>query len=343
MKVLVTGGAGYIGSAVTEELVNNGYTVIVLDNLQQGHRDAIPPEADFVMADICDTGTLEHIFKRFNITAVIHLAADSLVGESMTDPGKFFQNNVASGIIMLNAILKSGVRKFVFSSSAAVYGDPETVPIREAHPKRPTNAYGDSKLMFERILAWCGLAYGLVHVSLRYFNAAGATVLSGEAHHPETHLIPNILRTALDRSGSVPVFGTDYSTKDGTCIRDYVHVADIARAHLLALEKLDSLRAKAYNLGNGNGYSVMEVIETARRVTDSDIPVKLCDRRAGDPGQLVASSDLARTELGWAPRFELDTIIESAWQWMLRHPAGYGSQESEPAVTGERIRKSGRP
>jgi UDP-glucose 4-epimerase len=343
MKVLVTGGAGYIGSAVTEELVNNGYNVILLDNLQQGHRDAIPPEADFVMADICDTGTLEHIFKRFNITAVIHLAADSLVGESMTDPGKFFQNNVANGIVLLNTMLKHKVKRFVFSSSAAVYGNPETIPISEDHPKRPMNAYGDSKIMFERILQWYGTAYGLQHVSLRYFNAAGATLLCGELHHPETHLIPNVLKAALDSSISVPVFGTDYPTNDGSCIRDYIHVADIARAHLMALEKIDSLRAKAYNLGNGNGYSVLDVIETARRVTHSDIPVKLCDRRAGDPGQLVASSDLARTQLGWAPRFELDTIIESAWQWMLRHPAGYGSQQREPAVTGERTRKAGRP
>jgi len=337
MNVLVTGGAGYIGSAVAEELVDNGCHVIVLDNLQQGHRDAIPAKANFVLADIGDTTTLEHILQQFGITAVMHLAADSLVGESMTDPGKFFQNNVANGLVLLNTMLKNGVRKFVFSSSAAVYGNPETIPIPEDHPKSPVNAYGDSKLTFERILEWYGLAYDLQYISLRYFNAAGATLLSGEAHHPETHLIPNILRAALNGSSSVPVFGTDYSTKDGSCIRDYIHVADIAKAHFMALEKLDGLRAKAYNLGNGNGYSVLEVIETARRLTGADIHVKFCSRRAGDPGILVASSDLARTEMGWTPKFELEAIIESAWKWMLRHPGGYGSRESKPAAIGGRV------
>jgi UDP-glucose 4-epimerase len=318
---------------VAEELVDNGYHVVVLDNLQQGHRDAIPPQAEFVMADICDVDSLEHIFRTFDISVVVHLAADSVVGESIGEPGRFFMNNVASGIIMLNTMMKSGVRKFVFSSSASIYGDPETTPIAEDHPKRPVNPYGESKLMLEKILEWYGSAYGLAHVSLRYFNAAGATLLSGEAHRPETHLIPNILRAALDRSGSVPVFGTNYRTRDGSCVRDYIHVADIARAHLLALEKLDGLRGRAYNLGSGSGYSVLEVIETARRVTGIDIPVKLCDRRAGDPGELVAGSDLARAELNWRPRFALEIMIESAWQWVLQHPAGYGSQLCEAPIT----------
>lgn len=341
MNVLVTGGAGYVGSAVVEELLNNGHGVVVIDNLQQGHWDAVPAKAEFSLTDVCDASTLEDVFQRFNVTAVMHLAADSLVGESMTDPGKFFQNNVANGIVLLNTMLKSGVRKFVFSSSAAVYGNPEIIPIPEDHPKKPVNAYGDSKLMFERILDWYGLAYGLQHVSLRYFNAAGATALSGEAHHPETHLIPNILKAAIN-GGSVAIFGIDYPTKDGSCVRDYIHVADIARAHLLALEKLDSLRAKAYNLGNGNGYSVLEVIETARRVTGSDIRVELCARRAGDPGELVSSSDLARIEMGWEPRFELEAIIESAWKWMLCHPARYSSKECESAVTEEKWRRAER-
>jgi UDP-glucose 4-epimerase len=326
MNVLVTGGAGYIGSVVTEELLESGYHVIVLDNLQQGHREAIPTKAKFVLADVSDVINLEDVFQRFKINAVMHLAADSIVGESMADPAKFFQNNVANSIVLLNTMLKSGIRKIVFSSSAAVYGNPEIVPIKEDHPKRPVNAYGDSKLMFERIMGWYGLSYGLQHVSLRYFNAAGATTLSGEVHHPETHLIPNILRAALNVSDSVAVFGNDYPTKDGSCVRDYIHVADIARAHLLALEKLDSLRAKAYNLGNGDGYSVFEVIETAKRVTGSDIRVRLCDRRAGDPGELVASSELVRNELGWTPQFELEAIIKSAWKWLLKHPAGYSSK-----------------
>lgn len=337
MNVLVTGGAGYIGSVVTEELVNNGYHVIVLDNLQQGHREAIPAKTDFILGDIDDTSTLERIFRQFNITAVMHLAADSLVGESVTDPKKFFQNNVVNGLVLLNTMLKNDVREFVFSSTAAVYGNPEIIPISEKHTTKPVNAYGDSKLMFEKILEWYGVAYGLQHISLRYFNAAGATKHGGEAHHPETHLIPNILRVALEQSGSVSIFGTDYSTKDGNCIRDYIHVADIARAHLTALEKVDSLGAKAYNLGNGNGYSVLEVIETARRVTGFDIPVKFCDRRSGDPAELVASSDLARTDLDWEPRFGLEAIIESAWRWLLRHPAGYNSRESKPAAIGERV------
>ena len=334
MYVLVTGGAGYIGSVVTEELINDGYKVVVLDNLQQGHREAVSKKADFILGDVGYSLSLERIFQQFDITAVMHLAADSLVGESMTDPRKFLQNNVVNGLALLNAMLKKCVRKFIFSSTAAVYGSPEIIPISEKHTTKPVNAYGDSKLMFEKMLELYGMAYDLQHVSLRYFNAAGATKQAGEAHHPETHLIPSILRVALDQSGSVSVYGTDYPTKDGSCIRDYIHVADIARAHLIALEKLERLSAKAYNLGNGNGYSVLEVIETARRITGFNIPVKLCDRRAGDPGKLVASSNLAKTELGWEPRYKLEAIIESAWQWMLQHPEGYVSKDYELTLTG---------
>jgi UDP-glucose 4-epimerase len=337
MNVLVTGGAGYIGSVVAEELVNNGYSVIVFDNLQQGHREAIPVTANFVYGDIGDEAILERTFQRFNISAVMHLAADSLVGESMTNPVKFFQNNVANGIVLLNAMLQHNVKRCVFSSSAAVYGNPEAIPVTEDHPKNPVNSYGDSKLMFEKILEWYGSAFGLQHISLRYFNAAGATLLCGEMHHPETHLIPNVLRAALDGNMAMTVFGTDYPTKDGSCIRDYIHVGDIARAHIMALEKLGSLKSKAYNLGNGNGYSVLEVIEAARRVTRSVIPVKISDRRDGDPAELVASSDLAKIDLNWEPRFGLEAIIESAWRWLLRHPAAYNSREIKSVTIGGRV------
>jgi UDP-glucose 4-epimerase len=337
MSILVTGGAGYIGSAVAEELVHTGYHVVVVDNLQQGHADAIPPTAEFVLADLGDTAALECTFERFNITAVMHLAADSIVGESMTHPGKFFGNNVANGIALLNAVLKNGVGKFIFSSSAAVYGNPHATPIPEDHPKRPVNAYGDSKLMFERILEWYGLAYGLQHVSLRYFNAAGATRSCGEDHRPETHLVPNVLRAALDGSNPITVFGVDYATKDGSCVRDYVHVGDIARAHVLALEQIDRLRTRAYKLGNGSGYTVLEVIEAARKVTGSEIPFRIVDRRTGDPHELVASSQLAKTELGWRTRFDLEAVIGSAWQWMLRHPKGYSPGDCKMTTNGGEV------
>ena len=326
MNVLVTGGAGYIGSVVAEELVDSGHHVIILDNLQQGHIDAVPAEAEFILADIGNGTTVDSVLQRFNIAAVMHMAAETVVEHSMTDPRRFFQNNIAKGLVLLDAMLKNGIRRIIFSSSAAVYGNPETIPIEENHPKKPLNAYGDTKLMFEKILEWYGWAYGLQHVSLRYFNAAGATDLSGEEHNPETHLIPKVLQAALDKSKTVTVFGTDCATRDGSCVRDYIHVADIARAHLLALDKLDHLTVRAYNLGNGNGYSVLEVIDTATRVTGSDIRVTLCDRRAGDPGELVASSELARAEIGWKPQFELEAILESAWKWTLKHPAGYGCE-----------------
>jgi len=354
MKVLVTGGAGYVGSIVAEELLNGSYDVLVLDNLQQGHRGAVPRGAEFVCADIGDPASLEDMFRRYKFDAVMHMAAETVVEFSITDPRRYFQNNVVGGLNLLEAMRKYQVHKLVFSSSAAVYGEPQATPIEEAHAKVPVNAYGESKFMFERILDWYGRAYGLKHISLRYFNAAGASKLLGEDHRPETHLIPNILKAALFKSsisnpqpqgpgtrdsGFVSIFGTDYPTKDGTAIRDYIHVVDIARAHILSLEKLESpapspqslgagdwgLGARAYNLGNGEGYSVLEVIETAKKVTGIDIPVKMGARRFGDPAVLVASSNLAKTELGWKPRFpELESIIESAWIWMREHPEGYG-------------------
>ena len=345
-NILVTGGVGYVGSIVTEELLNKGYRVIILDNLQQGHKEAILPEAEFVLADICEAQALDDVFHRFEIDAVMHMAAETVVEYSMTDPKRYFHNNIVGGIDLLDAMLKHKVYKFVFSSSAAVYGDPESIPIEEDHRKLPVNSYGESKLMFERILEWYGKAYGLKHISLRYFNAAGATKLLGEDHHPETHLIPNVLKAALpessrfkvqgSKSGSedikhrtlniepVKLFGTDYPTKDGSCVRDYVHVIDIAQAHILALETIEQLSGTAYNLGNGEGYSVLEVVEAARKATHAEIPVKISPRRAGDPAVLVASSRRAKEELGWRPKFpELEAIIESAWEWMRKHPTGY--------------------
>ena len=324
MNILVTGGAGYVGSVVVEELLKQGYEVIVLDNLQQGHQGAILPEAKLAIADICDARALDQVFRGYQIDAVMHMAAETVVEYSMTDPKRYFHNNIVGGINLLDTMLKYQVDKFIFSSSAAIYGEPQGTPIEEDHPKLPVNSYGESKLMFEHILKWYGRAYGLKHISFRYFNAAGATGLLGECHLPETHLIPNILKAALEKSNPVSIFGTDYPTKDGSCIRDYVHVIDIAQAHILALEKIDGLSSKAYNLGNGEGYSVLEVLEAARKVTGAEIPVKICPRRAGDPAVLVASSTRARKELGWKPEFPgPETIIESAWMWMKRYPKGY--------------------
>jgi len=341
MKILVTGGAGYVGSIVAEGLLKDGCDVLVLDNLQQGHRGAVPEGAEFVSADICDPASLEDVFRRHKFDAVMHMAAETAVEFSITDPWRYFQNNVVGGLNLLEAMRKHQVHKLVFSSSAAVYGEPESTPIVEEHPKAPINAYGETKLMFERILGWYRKAYGLKYISLRYFNAAGASKLLGENHRPETHLIPNILKATLIQppipnpqpqgpetrdSGFVSIFGTDYPTKDGTAIRDYIHVVDIARAHILALEKLEDLSGRAYNLGNGEGYSVLEVIETAKKVTGIDIPVKVGARRLGDPAVLVASSNLAKTELSWKPQLpELGGIIESAWIWMREHPDGYQS------------------
>lgn len=326
MKILVTGGAGYVGSIVAEELLKDGYQVLAPDNLQQGHKEAVPEGAEFVPADICDADSLEEVFRRYRLDAVMHLSAESTVECSLTDPVRYFWNNVIGGLHLLEAMRRHQVDKLVFSSSAAVYGEPQATPIEEAHTKVPVNAYGESKLMFERILSWYGKAYGLKHISLRYFNAAGASKLLGEDHRPETHLIPNILKAALNSAPPVAIFGTDYPTKDGTAIRDYIHVVDIAQAHILALEKLEDLSGRAYNLGNGEGYSVLEVIEEAKKVTGVDIPMKVCARRLGDPAVLVASSNLAKTELSWKPQFpELGGIIESAWIWMREHPDGYQS------------------
>ncbi len=330
MKILVAGGAGYIGSVVCAELLAAGQRVVVYDNLSRGHRAAVPPGAELVVADTADRAALDEVFARHRIDAVMHFAALIEAGESMKHPELFFRNNSASSLTLLEAMLHHGVDRIVFSSTAALYGEPEAIPIRESDPLRPANPYGESKLLVERILEWFHRIHGLGYASLRYFNAAGAAKDLGEAHQPETHLIPLVLQAALGARDSVSIFGTDYPTADGSCIRDYIHVADLAQAHLLALEALKKPRAKLiYNLGNGRGFSVREVIAAARRVTGRNIKAVEAPRRAGDPAVLVAGSEAIRHELGWRPQYpELETIIETAWAWHRRHPAGYHSAAS---------------
>lgn len=338
MNVLVTGAAGYIGSIVTEQLLHEGHSVVAVDNLTQGHREAVHEKAEFVEADLANAQALDGIFGRHSLEAVVHLAADSIVGQSMTDPGRVFRNNVINGMNLVDTMLRHGVGKLVFSSSAAVYGEPEEVPIGEDCICRPVNPYGESKLILERILHWYGRAYGLTPISLRYFNAAGASDRFGEDHDPETHLIPNVLKVALGQVDEVSVFGTDYDTRDGTCIRDYVHVTDIARAHVLSLKRLDRDGVcEVYNVGNGMGYSVLEVIEAARKVTGVDIRRSSYPRRQGDPAALVAGSELARSVLGWQPEFsDIEIVVKSAWDWQKNHPYGYAPGEGAESSGRER-------
>jgi UDP-glucose 4-epimerase len=324
MRVLVTGGAGYIGSVVTEELLRDGHDVVVYDNLSRGHREAVAPAAKFLHAEIADAATLSHTFRQNRIEAVVHMAADSLVGESVGNPARYYQNNLVTGLGLLDAMRECELTRIVFSSTAATYGEPPEQPIQESAPTNPTNPYGASKLAFEQALRWYDRAYGLRYATLRYFNAAGASANYGESHDPETHLIPLALQAAAGKRPHVEIYGDDYPTTDGTCVRDYVHVIDLARAHILALEKLAS-GSTIYNLGcGGEGYSVRSVIEAARDVTGREIVARVAPRRAGDPPTLVASSDRIRNELGWQPQQQdLHTIIESAWKWMLDHPNGY--------------------
>jgi UDP-glucose 4-epimerase len=319
MRIVVTGGAGYIGSVVTEELIAQGHSPLVLDNLSKGHRDAVVSGADFLQLDLRDGAEVARALHDFGAEAVVHLAADSLVGESMTEPSKYYRNNVLGGLALLDAMREAEVMRLVFSSTAAVYGEPEEQPIRETARTQPTNAYGETKLAFEHALRWYAHAYGLSSISLRYFNAAGASERNGERHSPETHLIPLVLQAASGESGPVTVFGDDYPTRDGTCVRDYIHVKDLARAHIVALPALEQPGiCRAYNLGcGGGGYTVREVIDTASRVTGVQIPTRYAARRPGDPAVLVASSDRIREDLGWQPQFQqLDTIVASAWRWM---------------------------
>lgn len=326
MKVLVAGGAGYIGSQVALDLARNGHQPVVIDNLSKGHRAAVKA-GRLVEGDLSDFNLVKKVLTEEKIEAVIHLAAYSLVGESVLDPGKYFQNNIANGIILLDAMRACGVKFFVLSSTAAVYGEPESTPITEEHPKKPTNPYGFSKLTLEGILEAYDRAYGLRYISLRYFNAAGADPEAeiGEDHHPESHLIPIVLQTALGTRDSIQLFGTDYPTTDGTCVRDYIHVADLSQAHLLALKSLsEGAPSNIYNLGNGHGYSNLEVIETARKVTGKEVKVIQAPRRPGDPAILVASSERIKRELRWNPKYpKLEEIISTAWNWHQKHPDGF--------------------
>ncbi len=322
MKIFVTGGAGYIGSNCVEQLILRGDDVVVFDNLTEGHRKAVHPRARLIEGDLRDPQSIGPALLAEKPEAVMHFAANALVGESMQNPSKYFQNNVVGGLNLLDATVAAGTRKFVFSSTCATFGMPERVPIDETVPQRPINPYGESKLMFEQMLRWYDRIHGLRFVSLRYFNAAGASETYGEDHRIETHLIPNVLAVALGTRAEVEIYGDDYETPDGSCVRDYIHILDLADAHLRALGREESA---FYNLGTGGGNSVFEVVECCRRITGHAIPAKVKPRRPGDPPRLVASSGKIEAELGWRPRFQsLDAIVASAWAWHQRHPAGYG-------------------
>jgi UDP-glucose 4-epimerase len=325
MRVLVVGGAGYIGSVTVSELLASGDEVTVFDNLSTGHREAVPAKARLVSGDVRDEAALIQLFDSAQFDAVIYYGGLIAAGESMQRPGLYFDHNVSGVIALLNTMVAHSVLRFVFSSSAAVYGEPEAVPITEDQPLRPVNPYGETKATIERLLGWYDSQCGLHSVSLRYFNAAGATATLGEDHKPETHLIPIVLQVALGQREHVPLFGSDYPTPDGTCIRDYVHVSDLAEAHLLAMQRCE-IGSGVYNLGVGHGFSNLEVVEAARRITGHPIPVRNEPRRAGDPASLVASAEKAKAELGWRPKItELEEIVASAWTWHKNHPNGYGS------------------
>jgi len=321
MNVFVTGGAGYIGSICVEELINAGHTVTVLDNLTEGHRSAVDSRARFIQGNLGDPELVNRSLRETQPEAIIHFAANALVGESMENPGKYFRNNVAYGLELLDAAVKNGVKKFVFSSTCATYGPPDMVPMTEDLPQRPINPYGESKLMFEKMLQWYEKIFGLEFVAFRYFNAAGASQKFGEHHRIETHLIPNVLKVPLGQAGECQIFGTDYPTPDGTCIRDYIHIVDLAQAHILAMQPG---RQGFYNLGNGEGYSVREVIGMCEKISGKKIPAIEKPRRPGDPPRLVASAERAIKELGWKPKFpKLEDIVSTAWAWHKAHPNGY--------------------
>ena len=328
MAILVLGGAGYIGSHTVYELIDAGRDVVVVDNLLTGFRQAVHPKARFYQADIRDRAAMDKVFEAEDIEGVVHFAASSQVGESMTDPLKYYDNNLYGTTVLLQSMVAHGVKKIVFSSTAATYGEPESVPILESDKTVPTNCYGETKLAMERMMSWVSRAHGLKYVALRYFNACGAHISGaiGEAHDPETHLVPIILQVPNGKRDHVSIFGDDYPTKDGTCVRDYIHVSDLAQAHVLALDYL--LKGgdnNVFNLGNGVGFTVKEVIDTARAVTGHPIPAQVSPRRAGDPAQLIASSAKAVEVLGWKPKYnDLSTIISTAWKWHQSHPDGYG-------------------
>lgn len=328
MKVLVLGGAGYIGSHTVYALIEAGEQVVIIDNLLTGYEEAVHPDATFYKGDIRDREFLDSVFeKEKDIDAVIHFAASSLVGESMTNPLKYYDNNMYGTMVLLQALVAHGIDKVVFSSTAATYGEPENLPILESDRTFPTNTYGETKLSMEKMFKWVSQAHGLRYVSLRYFNACGAHVSGeiGEAHNPESHLIPLILQVPNKKRDHISIYGDDYNTKDGTCVRDYIHVTDLAQAHILAVKYLmEGNQSDVFNLGNGIGFTVKEVIETARKVTGDPIKAEVEGRRAGDPAFLIASSEKAKTVLGWNPQFaDLETIISSAWKWHKAHPNGY--------------------
>lgn len=322
MKILVVGGAGYIGSICAELLLDQGHEIAVFDNLSEGHRAAIDRRARFIEGDLQDRQAIDSALAAAQPEAVMHFAASALVSESMRDPSKYFRNNISNGLNLLDAMAAAHIERIVFSSTCAIFGPPERVPIEETAPTRPINPYGESKLTFEKILRWYNQIHGLKFVSLRYFNAAGASAKFGEDHRLETHLIPNVLKVALGQKPHVEIFGTDYETSDGTCIRDYIHIVDLARAHILAL---GAAKSEFYNLGTGGGSSVREVIDACREITGEKIDTVERPRRPGDPPRLIASSDKIKNELGWQPQFQsLDAIIESAWKWHQKFPHGYG-------------------
>jgi UDP-glucose 4-epimerase len=325
MTVLVTGGAGYIGSVAVELLADAGHKVVVFDNLIKGHKGAIDPRVTFVEGDIADLPLLERTLKEHQVDAVMHFAAHSLVGESMENAAKYFTNNVSASVTLVEAMIRAGTTMLVFSSSAATYGMPRSSPIKETDPTAPINPYGESKLLFEKMLRWFDEVHGVRFVSLRYFNAAGASEKYGEVHDPETHIIPIVLQAALGQRPHVQIYGGDYETPDGTAIRDYVHVIDLADAHILALEWLaGGGESQIFNLGNGSGFSVQEVVEAARKVTGREIPAQIGPRRSGDPPVLVASSEAIISKLGWKPKYAgLEEIIGTAWKWHQSHPLGY--------------------
>lgn len=327
MSILVLGGAGYIGSHAVDQLITKGYKVIVIDNLLTGHRQAIHPQAKFYEGDVRDKPFVQEVFKKEKIEGVIHFAASSLVGESVEKPLKYFNNNVYGMQVLLEVMQENDVKHIVFSSTAATYGEPKESPIVETTPTNPKNPYGESKLMMEKMMKWCDEAYGMKYVALRYFNVAGAKsdASIGEDHTPETHLVPIILQVALGQRSALSIFGDDYDTPDGTCIRDYVHVEDLIAAHILALEYLKAgNKSDVFNLGSNSGYSVKEMLEAAREVTGKEIPAIVAPRRAGDPSSLVASSQKAKEILGWQPVYtDVKKIIETAWNWHVSHPNGY--------------------
>jgi UDP-glucose-4-epimerase len=327
MKILVCGGAGYIGSHVVRDLVEKNYQVVVLDNFSTGHSGAVPEGVIIETGDIRDRNFLNEVFKKHQLDCVMHFCANSLVGESMIKPLDYYNNNVGGTLCLLETMVECGVKKFVFSSSASVYGEPEQIPIIESAAKHPTNTYGETKLAVEKMLRWTDEAHGLKYMVFRYFNASGAHPSGsiGEDHSPESHLIPLILKTALGQREQISVFGEDYETSDGTCVRDYIHVMDIASAHILGMERLfKNGESDVFNLGNGNGFSVKEVIEQAKAITGKAFCVEMAGRRPGDPAVLIASSQKAQNQLGWMPKYsDLDTIIKTAWNWHRSHPEGY--------------------